>query len=160
MNKFKVNWMAKKSEDWIVAALIDEGGTEFKEVSINRTNKKGEVFPNFDGIMPGTEIEGNMWTSDAGKHYLFAPKPQRAGGRSFSKSKEVVEGQLKVQEEISKNVAKAQDRTAWMWAKNNAATLIAATSTIKESGFDSQGIADAVIELATKIYNGEPTDPF
>lgn len=116
MNKFKVNWMAKKSEDWIVAALIDESGTEFKEVSINRTNKKGEVFPNFDGIMPGAEIEGNLWTSDAGKHYLFAPKPQKFGG--------AVGGQQAREKSINKVLDRKEDSIAIAGAQRDAVLIV------------------------------------
>lgn len=76
MAKHKINWCEKKGDDWVVATL--ESGEA--NVSINRTSKKGEAFPNFDGIAPGAEVEGELWQSAAGKWYLFPPKPQASHG--------------------------------------------------------------------------------
>lgn len=70
----KVEWMEKKNEDWIIATLKSENGVALEEVSINRKNKKGEVFPKFDEIVAGADVEGELWQSSAGKWYLFAPK--------------------------------------------------------------------------------------
>jgi hypothetical protein len=75
MEKYKVDFMEKKNEDWIIASLSSPEAS-FPEVSINRKNKKGEVFPNFDGIQAGREVEGHIWSSPAGKVYLFAPQPE------------------------------------------------------------------------------------
>lgn len=64
------------------------------------------------------------------------------------------------QDKKAQNIAQAQDRSAWMWAKNNASSLIANQ---KPSAMDIRSldeIADMVLDLATKIYNGEPTSPF
>ena len=55
-------------------------------------------------------------------------------------------------------IHKAQDRSAWMWARTSAATLIANHPSYKD--MQPSIISDAVIKLATKIYNGEPTEPF
>lgn len=84
MEKYTVDFMEKKNEDWIIASLSSPEAS-FPEVSINRKNKKGEVFPNFDGIQAGREVSGQIWKSDSGKVYLFAPKiasasPQRSTG--------------------------------------------------------------------------------
>ena len=73
----KIEWIENKSKDWKVATVIDPTtSAQYENVSINRTGKNGEVFPNFDGIMAGSMVEGNLWTSSAGKHYLFPPKLQ------------------------------------------------------------------------------------
>jgi hypothetical protein len=61
------------------------------------------------------------------------------------------------QQRKEQSIAAAQDRTAWMWAKNNASELLAGTFTSEVS---NSYITECVIELATKIYNGEPTEPF
>jgi len=63
------------------------------------------------------------------------------------------------QERKEQSIARAQDRSAWMWAKTNASTLL---SLMPEAlkGKNSDAIADMVVTLATKIYNGEPLVPF
>lgn len=74
-----------KSNDWKVASIKGADGVVANEVSINRVNKKGETFPRFDEIADGAQLEGNLWTSDSGKNYLFAPKApteRRGGGNS------------------------------------------------------------------------------
>lgn len=83
MSIYKIKWLEVKNPDWKVLTLTDDKGQELKDVSVNRTNKKGEAFPKFDEIMNAGEIEGEFWTSDAGKNYLFAPKPQRASNPGF-----------------------------------------------------------------------------
>lgn len=63
-----------KAKDWKVVSILNAAGDIVENVSINRTNKKGDIFPNFDGIAVGQKIEGQLWQSPAGKMYLFAPK--------------------------------------------------------------------------------------
>jgi len=116
MAKLKINWLEKKANDWILANLLQEDGTEIKDVSINRTSKKGEVFPNFDGLAPSLDIEGELWQSPAGKNYLFPPKPKleapafiRQAGNSAFKAKQIEEAQVRT----SGFVAKAQDNKEW-----------------------------------------------
>lgn len=77
--EYTIDWIENKSNDWKVATL-SEGGLTYDDVSINRVNKKGETFPNFDGITQGATVKGNLWTSPQGKHYLYAPKPQAPQG--------------------------------------------------------------------------------
>jgi hypothetical protein len=102
--KFLVEWCEKKSPDWIIATLL-EGKQQITEVSINRNDKKtGKVaFEKFDDIMSGTEIEGELWKNQAGKHYLFAPRPQSAPRGGF--------GGVKVaMAEKAKAIEHSQDR--------------------------------------------------
>ena len=82
--KYKIEWMEKKGAGWIIATL-SEGNVQITDVSINKLDKKTNqvVFVNFDTLMPGSDIEGELWRNPAGKAYLFAPKPQapvRTGG--------------------------------------------------------------------------------
>lgn len=63
-----------KSPDWKTATVGNVAN-----VSINRVNKKGEVFPNFDGVVDGATIAGDLWQSSTGKWYLFAPKQGNLG---------------------------------------------------------------------------------
>lgn len=154
MSKYSIIWLEKKNNDWMVLNVKDEAGTETKEVSLNRTNKKGEVFPGFDGVVNGGYIEGELWTSQAGKHYLFAPKP-KLERPTFMKGAQIE----KAMDKKNENIKQAQDRSAWMWAKTNASTLLAGIMN-KINTDSNDAIAEAVLDLATKIYNMEPTTPF
>lgn len=153
----KIDWLVKKDDNWIIATLIKEDGTKINDVSINRANKKGEVFPNFDEIRPGNSIDGTLWQSPSGKWYLFAPKEQSNRkpnmDRIMDKKANLIS---EAQGEKAKHIAEAQDRSAWMWAKTNATTLIG--DSMKDS--DNDTITDRILDLATKIYNGEPLSPF
>lgn len=66
-----------KNADWKVIQILNAAGELVENVSVNRTNKKGEVFPKFDEIAVGASVEGQLWQSPAGKIYLFAPKEQK-----------------------------------------------------------------------------------
>lgn len=83
MSSYKVFKADVKGPDWKVVDL-EVGENQFKHnVSVNRTNKQGQIFPNFDAIQAGSMVEGELWDSPAGKSYLFAPKPAgapRTGG--------------------------------------------------------------------------------
>lgn len=105
-----------KSPDWKVATV----GTT-PSVSINRTNKKGEVFPNFDAIVDGVTIAGELWASSAGKWYLFAPKVGNLGPKPAWVKKS---DPIAVQKVVAKNVGIAQD------AKNDA---IRVSSTMRDA---------------------------
>lgn len=79
MAHFKIGFIEQKNPDWKVIQLRDEAGALTNDVSVNRVNKKGEVFPYFDGITLEADVEGELWTSATGKHYLFAPKVAKTG---------------------------------------------------------------------------------
>lgn len=107
----KITWIENKNDDWKLAT-VEENGATYEEVSINRKSKKGEVFPNFDGLMPGAEVEGVLWQSQAQKWYLFPPKPKLEKPNFMKKPTDFKKAQLEVQEVITKNVGKAQDNTS------------------------------------------------
>jgi hypothetical protein len=78
---FDLQWIETKGPEWKVASVRDINNIEYHDASINRTDRKtGAVFPKFDELTAGMKIEADLWTSPAGKHYLFAPKPQHQGG--------------------------------------------------------------------------------
>lgn len=101
--EYKIEWCENKSDDWKVLTLID-GDQTLDNVSVNRVNKEGEVFPNFDGLVPSTTVKANLWTSKAGKRYLFAPKPQ--GGSNKGVKSQVIE---KAMERKETSIGKFQD---------------------------------------------------
>ena len=70
------------------------------------------------------------------------------------KQSQIIESQARKDESIRT----AQERSEWLYAKNNASLLIANHPSFQT--MDSKHIAEAVISLATKIKNGQPTEPF
>lgn len=70
-----------KNQDWKVVEILNAAGDLISNVSVNRTNKKGEIFPGFDEIVAGAKVEGSLWESPNGKTYLFAPKGGNAAPR-------------------------------------------------------------------------------
>ena len=108
----KIEWIENKSDDWKLATIAD-GANVTKNVSINRTNKKGEVFPDFDNLQAGREVDGNLWESSQGKWYLFPvtkPTPGIMGNKPAY-------GVAKNMERKETSISKSMDR------KDNAITL-------------------------------------
>jgi len=70
----KITACVDKNANWKVVTILNAAGDIQSDISVNRTNKKGETFPNFDEIKVGATIQGQLWQSPAGKHYLFPPK--------------------------------------------------------------------------------------
>lgn len=147
--KYKVEWVEVKTsqktgKNYVVMSLTDEQGKESKNVSC------------FDeGLQAGMEIEGEVIQN--GNFLNFKSRQQVAKTNFSSKAKE--ESIAKFQENKTQQIEKAQDRSAWMWAKTNASTLLAG----REDNFlnkDNDFIAGEVLDLATKIYNGELQVPF
>jgi hypothetical protein len=126
--------------------------------TIWRFDKDNKEFPGWAEIAPGSEIDANPWSNPTtGKIALYAPRAASTGGAKSGgyKSAQISEAMDKK----NQNIQAAQDRSAWMWAKTNASSLIAGSKFVND--YESrQEMADAVLELATLIYNGEPTEPF
>lgn len=80
MMSFRCDWVENKKDDWKIATLVEivEGGRTFNDVSINKIDKKGRAFPNFDAIAPGATVHGNIWQNPANSKFtLFAPDEPR-----------------------------------------------------------------------------------
>lgn len=113
-------------------------------------------YPDFSNVNEGSVItakmvkDGNYWNLQPDE----AQKP-RGGASTAFKSAQIAEAQ----EKKAQSIAQAQDKSAWMWAKNNASTLLAADPG-RINGMDKDEIIEWVIDLATKIYNSEPLEPF
>lgn len=105
---YTVDWAESKNEDWKIVTLTDEFNKTIKDVSVNRTSKKGEVFPNFDQIMPGAKITGTYWQSDAGKNYLFPPRAERPSLKGA-----IGTGMKKLVAEKNANIEKNMDKKEW-----------------------------------------------
>lgn len=120
----KISWLEKKNEDWIVASLERESGDTLNEVSINRKSKKGELFPNFDGLMAGSDVEGELWQSSGGKWYLFPPRsPQKAQGGAY-KQKLMEEAVARKETFITKTVASKEESIKLSSAQRDAVLMV------------------------------------
>ena len=81
--EYTISLVEDKNKDWKIVTLEvveGDGSVMYEDVSVNRVNKKGEIFPNFDNIKVGERVKGNLWSSSAGKRYLFAPSPIKTQG--------------------------------------------------------------------------------
>lgn len=143
-----------------------EKETKFKkpmkalEVFCENETRKVNVFSNaldFANIKQGYTINGTMEKKGEYWDIIFdgAQKP-RAGAYKAVQKADIAEAQAVK----AKNIAEAQDRTAWMWAKNNATDIITSTNLRDGETSNAEEMVDNIIKLATKIYNAEPTEPF
>ena len=155
MALYTIKWSETKKEG-------ETNGRAWKITNMTLTDQDGKDIENvstFEPVMTGGTIEGEIVAK--GQYLNFEHKKVDNGKKPNmdrlmeKKSTQIAEAQSNKAQQI----AQAQDRSAWMWAKTNASTLIANSDAIKGYG-SLKEIADAVIELATKIYNGELTEPF
>lgn len=135
-------------------------GKEYKKVTIDENGAEIQASvwsdsPFYAQVNAGATIEAEVKVSADGKYknLVGANTANRGAGLSAMKNASIE----KFQNNKATQIAEAQDRSAWMWAKTNASTLLA-TQMIQ--GLSQDKIAEMVIGLATKIYNGEPTEPF
>lgn len=121
--------------------LKDEGGAMHEGITT------------FDEVAPGQSIEGNIVLDGNYKNF----KKDNARKPNMERVMEKKASQIaEAQSNKATQIAQAQDRSAWMWAKTNASTLLGTSLTDKNNDV----ILDTVIDLATKIYNSEPQEPF
>lgn len=153
--KYKINWIEKKTsqktgKDYWVMTLVDL-----------ETQKETSNVSTFEGsYQPAQEIEGKIVQNGNflnWKAKLEAPEFIKKAPSSYmmDKKKEAINEAI---DKKSSNIKEAQDRSAWMWAKTNASTLLSQHPLIKELALDE--VAEQVQILATKIYNCEPIAPF
>lgn len=159
MAKFNISWLVKKNPDWIVAELTEVPlGTEYKEVSINRTNKWGELFPGFDDLQPGRDVEGEIWQSGQGKWYLFAPKPQTTQGGAYSANKggytaktnqikqAIKQAQERKEESIGKTLDRKEESIRLSAAQRDAVLIVNTLLGKGEEPWEDGAIKEAIIE--------------
>lgn len=78
---YKITKVEKRTNDWKVVSLI-MGDEEKTNVSVNRADKNGVLFPDFDKIAVGVDVVGSVWESKGGKWYLSALKENKGGPKS------------------------------------------------------------------------------
>lgn len=124
--KITITEVEKKNEDWLIVQGRDDDGLPYDNASINRKDKNGVLFPNFDEIKEGSIVECEPWKNSSGKWYFFPPKPQKET-KGFG-------GAAKAMETKAKNIEKSMDR--------------------KEEGImTSSTMRDAVLIVTTIIRN-------
>lgn len=111
---YEVLWVERKNDGWFIASLkeVVEGGQTYSDVSINRVSKKGEVFPEFDTIAPGSVIAGNIWQSPTSQKWsLFPPDVPKAAPKAPSSApyRAGVAGIKVAQERKAEGIAVAQE---------------------------------------------------
>lgn len=139
MSKYKVEWAEVKSPEWKVVSL-DSGE---KDVSINKVSKKGEVFPNFDQIAPGVEIEGELWVSPSGKNYLFPPRVQKQAPNGAYKQKMMEETMQRKETSIRGFQASKEESIKLAGAQRDAVLIV---TTIGNTDLTEQQVKDAIIK--------------
>jgi len=100
----KITKCTDKSNDWKIVDVETPTGEKTVDVSVNRVNKKGEVFPAFDEIKVDHRLNATLWVSSSGKAYLFEPKPESAPKSNFGGS-----GASKLMDKKIEAIEKSQD---------------------------------------------------
>lgn len=159
--KITIDWLEEKISSsgtkYAKANVTDETGKTTENVAIFSS------FPGFTELAAGHTVEGIIKEKDwqgkksysLEKEIVVRPPGARPNMDRIMEKKAGLISEAQGRKEQS--IREAQDRTAWMWAKNNATELLAGTI---PSSYTKEAIAKEVLELATEIYNGEPTKPF
>ncbi len=104
--KLKIEWLETKKPDWKVGTFTGEKGESYTDASINRTDKKGRIFPNFDGLQPGQTIEGNPWKNPVSNKWSIYPIDEKHSTTgNFSPS-----GANRMMKEKQEGIKESQER--------------------------------------------------
>lgn len=143
--------------EYITSDVVSKSWNDKNFTESTLTDKNGQAFEkvsDWSGSITGDNmtVEGEIIKNDKGYLRFQAAKKAGAGGGFGAKRIE------EMQEKKAKSIEAAQDRSAWMWAKNNAADLVAKHPAFKDLYMTD--VLPTVEKLATKIYNLEPIEPF
>jgi hypothetical protein len=157
MTKITIDWSQIKTtqtgKEYKAVTFKDASGAEV-------TASVWSDAPFYQHIAPGAEVEAEVRKSPDGKYtnLVMANTSSTGGTRGGGAFKSAqIE---KAMDKKAGQIAQAQDRSAWMWSKNNASTLISGMKLLEDKPMTLKDMADRVIHLATLIYNGEPNEPF
>lgn len=158
MATYKVADVQEKNADWKVISIEMSEGNFQEEVSVNRKNKKEEIFPGFDDIKVNATVEGDLWQSGAGKWYLFAPKPKAPGGQRGGNAAAIT----KAQETKREDIKDAQERKAEAISRAGSmrdATLVS-LACLKDSPFPTDSEFKVEWEKWYKYFMAKADEPF
>ncbi len=129
------------------------------EVECNGEVRKVNIWsnaPDFANLKEGSIIVAKMTKEGQYWNISFENEKPRGGAYKAIQKADIAEAQ----QTKAKNIAEAQDRSAWMWAKTNASTILTSPQ-LRDSEYSSADeMVEKLIKLATKIYNAEPLEPF
>ena len=120
---YKITAVSEKNPDWKIVSGMGADGSPLIDASVNRKSTKGDIFPRFDETVVGAQIEGEPWTSGAGKLYLFGPRPQKAYSGAAKKA-DIREAQAVKAEYIREAQDRKEESIAFFNATNSALTII------------------------------------
>ncbi len=149
--KYKVQGVSvattKENKPYKKLDLVTQAGETFKSVPY------WSSYPEYEAITIGSYIEGAVESTQNGKwtnHKLLlanAPtSPKRYGGNNAAIAQ--------AQDKKAQNIDAAQSRNEVMWAKNNAAMLIAHHPAYKD--LNNLNLSHAFKNLMMMIYNSNP----
>lgn len=97
-----INWLERK--DYNGENYYDVTLEDGRKARLNEKTKKGEVYPDWENIKPGTTIDDTqLWQSDKGYWYIFPPKQQKPAGTGIKAA----------QERKTASIAQAQENKEW-----------------------------------------------
>lgn len=132
----KITKCEVKSNDWKVVDCENPTGEKTVNASVNRVNKKGEVFPAFDDIKVDTRLNAEIWVSPAGKAYLFAPKVTSGGGANRGNSGAITKA-METKKENIMEVMDAKGLAIKTTTTNQLATSMALAEYAKPNSLDT-----------------------
>lgn len=146
------------SVDWVT--LVQEGTGKngpWKKFKMNLTDEAGKKINDvitFQNVMAGHELEGEVIENSTYKNLEFKPV-KKLEKPNFIKKEETMR---EMQANKARSITEAQDRNMWMWAKYGACELVAGNDLYKNRPYQEQ--LELINDMATHIYNQEPSTPF
>lgn len=112
----------------------------------------------FDKLIVGEEVEGQIYRNDKGYLNFKSAQVKQTTRPNYDRIMEKKQaGIAESQTRKEQSIKAAQDRSAWMWAKTNATELM---KLVPDPLVEDKEMLNRLHELATKIYNMEPFEPF
>lgn len=161
--KYKIDWLEVKNTEWTLVSLTGEDGKKIEEVSINKKSKKGELFPNFDNLASGQEVEGELWQSTAGKWYLFPPKQSKQGQGGAFKTQVIEEAQDTKRRDITHFQGEKEYSIRVSSSMNKAIELAIAEYSVESRvhvGLDKDYLEKAILRWREWIWMNWEVDEF
>ena len=152
--KITIDWSETKTtstgKEYKAVTFKDESGAEVKASVWSDA-------PFYASIAPGSEVDVEVRKSTDGKYtnLVGASQPRTGGAGMMAMKTAQID---KAMDKKARSIHEAQDRSAWMWSKNNASMLVANNDSTKNLPLSEQ--IDLIVDMATNIYNSEPSKPF
>jgi len=138
MDTITINWLENKGT-YLKCTTADG-----KSLSINAVDKKGIPFPGYADIRPGSTVTGNLWTSEKGNTYLFAPSPKKAWSKTADKTQQIGEAMQRKEDSI-KSFQEDKQSSMKIFAAYRDATLMV-------TAFLPQGTSEAIVKQEHKHW--------